>query len=110
MAARKTTQPQENENENNEAVTPVENTVEQPAIDPMEELVTVQLFKDNDKYKDDVYVAVNGERILIQRGVPVPIKRKFAEVINHSMYQDGQTERMLTEMAEAYETKTREQK
>ena len=107
MAARKTTQ---NENEINEAVTPVENPAEQPAIDPMEELVTVQLFKDNDRYKDDVYVAVNGERILIQRGVPVEIKRKFAEVINHSLYQDGQTERMLTEMAERYEEKTREQK
>ena len=108
MATRKT-QTQETENENNEAVTPVENTVEQPTIDP-EELVTVQLFKDGDKYKDDLYVAVNGERILIQRGVPVKIKRKFAEVIEHSQYQDGQTERMLTEMAEAYETKTREQK
>ena len=93
--------------------TTTEETVEIPqetVTDPGEELVTIQLFKDNGKYSEDLFVAVNGERILIQRGVPVQIKRKFAEVINHSMYQDGQTERMLTEMAEAYETKTREQK
>lgn len=106
MATRKT-QTQETEIENNVAVTPVED--EAPAIDP-EELVTVQLFKDGDKYRDDLYVAVNGERILIQRGVPVQIKRKFAEVIEHSQYQDGQTENMLMKMQEDYEAKTREQK
>lgn len=32
------------------------------------ELVPVQLFKDNNKYKDDVFISVNGETCLIQRG------------------------------------------
>ena len=61
MATKKTAEPVEQEIEKNEAYTG----------DPGEELVTVQLFKDNDKYRDDLFVAVNGERILIQRGVPV---------------------------------------
>ena len=72
------------------------------SVDPGEELVTVQLFKDNGKYKDDLYVAVNGERILIQRGVPVQIKRKFAEVIEHSQQQDQQTDALMQRMADDY--------
>ena len=40
-----------------------------------EELVSIRLFKDNDKYKDDVFVAVNGEAIQIKRGETVKIKR-----------------------------------
>lgn len=76
--------------------------------DPGEELVTVQLFKDNDRYRDDLFVAVNGERILIQRGVPVTIKRKFAEVIEQSQRQDQQTDALMQRMAEDYERLTRE--
>lgn len=79
-----------------------------PAIDPGEELVTVQLFKDNGRYKDDLFVAVNGERILIQRGVPVEIKRKFAEVISNSQLQDQQTDAMMQQLEENYERATRE--
>lgn len=56
-----------------------------------DELVTVCLFKDNDRYKDDVYVAVNGEAILIKRGETVSIKRKFADVLERSMAKDAVT-------------------
>lgn len=31
------------------------------------------------------FVSVNGERILIKTGVPVKVKRKFAEVIQNSI-------------------------
>lgn len=87
-----------------------EENVKKPEIpeDPGEELVTVQLFKDNDKYRDDLFVAVNGERILIQRGVPVQIKRKFAEVIEHSQIQDQQTDALMQRMSEDYERVTKE--
>ncbi|MBR4457584.1 MAG: hypothetical protein IKS31_01360 [Clostridia bacterium] len=81
---------------------------EETPIDPGEELVQVQLFKDNDRYKDDLFVAVNGERILIQRGVPVPIKRKFAEVIENSQRQDHQTDALMQRLSEQYEQATRE--
>ena len=61
----------------------------------MDEYVEVMLFKDNGKYKDDVFVAVNGEGCLIQRGVRVKIKRKFAEVLEESMKQDRETASLI---------------
>ncbi len=53
------------------------------------ELVKVNLFKDNDKYKDDVFVAVNGVGMLVPRGKEVEIPRKYAEVLRNSEIQDG---------------------
>ncbi len=81
---------------------------EQTLTDPGDELVTVQLFKDNDRYKEDLFVAVNGERILIQRGVPVQIKKKFAEVIENSQRQDQQTDALMQRMASDYVRNTEE--
>ena len=49
-----------------------------------------------------------GERILIQRGVPVQVKRKFAEVIEHSMTQDGMAENMMRMLSESYDRATAE--
>ena len=66
-----------------------------PAKDPGEELVEILLFKDAERYKDDVFVAVNGETCQIKRGVPVKIKRKFAEVLQHSMEQDAATAQLI---------------
>lgn len=62
----------------------------------MNELVEVKLFKDSGKYKDDVFVGVNGETIAIQRGVRVKIKRKFAEVLDNSEHQDYETAELIT--------------
>lgn len=60
-----------------------------------EELVEIMLFKDGGKYKDDVFVAVNGETLAIKRGVRVKIKRKFAEVLEASMKQDQETAALI---------------
>ncbi len=60
-----------------------------------EELVAVKLFRDNDRYRDDVYVAVNGQNCLIKRGEWVRIKRKFAMVLDQSEIQDMKTAAML---------------
>ena len=57
----------------------------------MEEYVTFELFKDDDKYKDDVYVSVNGANCVIQRGVPVRMKRKFAMELAKSQQEDMRT-------------------
>lgn len=65
--------------------------------------VEIQLFKDSGKYKDDVYVAVNGENCIIQRGKPVKVKRKFAEVLRQSLEQDNNTADMIRELESAYE-------
>ncbi len=42
--------------------------------------VEIQLFKDNDKYRDDVFVSVNCNNYLIKRGerVTVPLYIKLA--------------------------------
>ncbi len=57
----------------------------------MEEYVTIRLHKDDGKYKDDVYVSVNGQNCIIQRGVPVRIKRKFALELEKSQLEDQRT-------------------
>ena len=63
-----------------------------------EELVEIKLFRDNDKYKDDVFVGCNGENVVIQRGVKVKVKRKFAEVLDHSELQDYETTELIKSM------------
>ena len=73
----------------NESMTPVD--VEAY----LNEYVAVKLFRDNDRYKDDVYVAVNGQNCLIKRGEWVKIKRKFALVLDQSEIQDMQTTEYL---------------
>lgn len=59
------------------------------------ELVEVKLFKDNNKYKDDVYVSVNGENCVIKRGQRVQVKRKFANVLDNSDMQDYETAMLI---------------
>ena len=54
----------------------------------LEEYIAIKLFKDNDRYKDDVYVAINGKNCVIRRGEWVKIKRKFAMVLDQSEIQD----------------------
>lgn len=66
------------------------------------ELVEVKLFKDNNKYKDDVYVAVNGENCVIKRGEKVKIKRKFAEVLDMSDLQDYETSLLIEKKSSEY--------
>ena len=61
----------------------------------MNEYVEVSLFKDNNKYKDDVYVAVNGENCVVQRGKKVKVKRKFANVLENSSIQDFETSELI---------------
>lgn len=58
-------------------------------------LVPIYLFKDGGKYKDDVFVAVNGESCLIQRGKQVMVKKKFADVLQQSMDQDAKTAELI---------------
>ena len=53
------------------------------------ELVTVKLFKDTNKYKDDVFVAVNGKGMIVPRGKEVKIPRKYAIALKNSEAQDS---------------------
>ena len=67
----------------------------------------IRRFKDNEKYKDDVFVAVNGERVQIRRGELVHIKRKFADVLEQSMRQDTATANMIERQSAEYEAKAK---
>ena len=68
----------------------------------LEEKVPIRLFKDNDRYKDDVYVCVNGERLLIKRGENVEIPRKFALVLEQSAQQDTATANLIEEKSTTF--------
>ncbi len=52
------------------------------------ELVPVMLIKDNNRYKEDVTVTVNGINYQIQRGVSVMVPRSVALVLERSHQQD----------------------
>lgn len=61
----------------------------------LEEYIAIKLFKDNDRYKDDVYVAINGKNCVIKRGEWVKIKRKFALVLDQSEIQDSKAAQLM---------------
>lgn len=73
------------------------------AEDYLNEYVSIKLFRDNDKYKDDVYVAVNGKNCIIKRGEWVKIRRKFALVIDQSEIQDLKTAEFLEAQQKKFE-------
>ena len=53
----------------------------------LEELVTIQLFKDGKDYKDDLFISVNNKRWQIKRGLPVTVPRKVMLLIADSEIQ-----------------------
>ena len=63
--------------------------------DYLEELVSIKLFRDGGRYRDNVYVAVNGQNCIIKRGEWVKVKRKFAMVLDASEIQDMKTAQMI---------------
>ncbi|MBE6547741.1 MAG: hypothetical protein E7667_02520 [Ruminococcaceae bacterium] len=69
----------------------------------LEEYVDVKLFRDSDRYCDDVYVAVNGQNCIIKRGEWVKIKRKFALVLDQSEIQDIKTGEYIASVCGAAE-------
>lgn len=49
----------------------------------LEEEVPIQLFKDGDKYKDDLVICLNGKIVRFKRGIPLMVKRKYALLIDN---------------------------
>lgn len=72
-----------------------------------EEMVEIRLFKDNNKYKDDVYVGVNGRGYLIKRGQTVRVPRAVYEIIENSRNQDEYTARLIEQESTRYENESR---
>lgn len=69
---------------------------------PLEELVTIRLFKDNERYRDDVFVSVNGRTFQIKRGVEVQVPRYVQEVLDNSMSQDMVAAAMVDKLEAGY--------
>ena len=59
--------------------------------EPVQEKDTevIRLFKDSQRYKAPVFVGVNGEAYLVQRGVDVEVPKAVAEVLRHSEEMDN---------------------
>ena len=75
------------------------------------ENVRIRLFKDNSRYKGDLFVSVNGVNYKIRRGVEVEVPPEVAEVLEHSQQQDertaariAQAEEFISAKPEGYES------
>ena len=77
-------------------------TQEAAQKNPLEELVTIRLFKDNERYRDDVFVSVNGRTFQIKRGVEVQVPRYVQEVLDNSMSQDLVAAAMVDQLEAGY--------
>ncbi len=76
--------------------------VQTPAAAQGPKMVKIRLFKDNDKYKDDVFVAVNGRSYQIKRGEEVEVPDFVAEVLERSMKQDQATADLIDRESGTY--------
>ena len=75
--------------------------------DWLNEYVEIRLFKDNEKYKDDVYVAINGKNCVIRRGIWTRIRRKFALLLDQSEIQDLRTAELMEQEASRFASESR---
>ena len=64
----------------------------------MNELVPFFAFRDNDKYKDDIFVGWNGKGYQIPRGV--------YNILIRSMRQDERTSELMASQARQYAEKS----
>jgi hypothetical protein len=74
--------------------------------DYMKQPVTIKLFKDNGKYKDDVYVCVNDKSYLIKRGVEVTVPRFIEQALKNSLSQDEYVASLVERLVSDYEKNT----
>ncbi len=68
----------------------------------LEELVPFEAFKDNDKYKDDITVIVNGKSWRIKRGEEVMVPRYVYNVLKQSEKQDRAAANYAEDKQNAY--------
>lgn len=53
------------------------------------EKVSIRLFRDEYRYKDALYVSINGKNWLIRRGVDVELPKYVADFIEQQMTEDS---------------------
>lgn len=69
----------------------------------MKQPVTIKLFKDNGRYRDDVYVAVNDRSYLIKRGVEVTVPRFIEQALQNSLAQDEYVASLVDRLVSEYQ-------
>ena len=75
-----------------------------------EDMVEIEIFKDSDRYKDDVVVSLNGKVYVIKRGVRVRVPKAIKEILDHSREQDQQTALLTEEMESDFQEKAEKYK
>lgn len=70
-----------------------------------DDMVEIEIFKDTDRYKDDVIVSLNGKVFQIKRGVRVKVPAAVKEILDHSREQDQQTALMTEELENDFQQK-----
>lgn len=75
----------------------------------LEQKVPIMLYKDGEKYKDDVVIGINGEKVQIQRGIQVYVKRKFLGIIEAQYRQQMVAANLQDQLADEFaaDSKTR---
>lgn len=68
--------------------------------------VKFKAFKDDDKYKDDIFVSVNGKRYQIKRGVEVEIPECVYKVLMNSQGQDQAAFTLMEKKEREFETES----
>ena len=67
-------------------------------VSKKQDTVKFQLFKDNDKYKGDLFVGVNGVGYLLKRGVPLELPRAVFNAVRNSDEQLQMAQAMSDEL------------
>ncbi len=62
------------------------------------QMVKFMLFADNDKYKGDKFVGVNGKSYLIKRGVEVEMPLEVYEVLKNSNEQMMYAQKVMDDL------------
>ena len=70
-------------------------------------MVTVKLFKDNERYKSDVFVGINGKSYQIKRGVEVEVPESVAKILEQSHAQDMATANMIDGLTAEYQAEAK---
>lgn len=70
--------------------------------------VKIKLFKDNNRYKEDLFVRVNGYTAMIPRGKEVEVPYFVAKHIEEMTQQDASTAAMVEGLVTEYQKKSKE--
>ena len=82
-----------------------------PSITPMipyeeTEYVKVKLFRDEYRYKQPLYVAINGRNWLIKRGVEVTLPKYVADFIEQQMREESAIWERVAKEEQEYKDQT----